>query len=61
MVALNRNSLGFGRAKVNMPKMTGVPFSVTVRAPCSQFQFGDPALLPASRQRPHCVCQYRCV
>jgi hypothetical protein len=46
MVALNRNSLGFGRAKVNTPKMTGVQFSVTLRTPVPSFHMAISACFP---------------
>jgi hypothetical protein len=46
MVALNRNSLGFGRAKVNMPIMTGVQYSVTLGTPVPGFHMAIPACFP---------------
>lgn len=46
MVALNRNSLGFGRAKVNMPKMTGVQYSVTLRTPVPSFHMAISTCFP---------------
>jgi hypothetical protein len=46
MVALDRNSLGFGRAKVNMSKMTGVQISVTHRTQVPSFHMTIPTCFP---------------